>query len=93
MRWQQEEIKVLLPILKQVREDIEPLEEKHILILCSAAGDVAFYLSEGIGPGKIVGLEINDELLERARETAEDRGLERFVSFKKAEVDRIAFPD
>ena len=93
MRWQQDEIKVLLPILEQVRANIGLLGEKYVLVLCSAAGDVAFYLSEGIGRGKIVGLETNDELLDRARETAEDRGLERLVSFQKAEVNRIAFPD
>ena len=93
MKWEQEEIKTLSPILKQLRADLAPLEGKRVLVLCSAAGDVAFYLSESIGQGEIVGLELNDALLGRARDMARHKGLDKVVCFQKAEIDRIPLPD
>lgn len=93
MKWEQEEIKMLFSILEQVRADIEPLPGKRVLVLCSAAGDVAFYLSARIGQGEIIGLELGDELLEYARERTRQRRLEKVVRFQKAEMERIPFPD
>ena len=93
MKWEQEEIKTLSPILKQLRADLAPLEGKRVLVLCSAAGDVAFYLSESIGQGEIVGLELNDELLGRASDTVKHNGLEKVVRFQKAEIDHIPLPN
>jgi SAM-dependent methyltransferase len=93
MRWEQAEIKTLAPILEQIRADLEPLAGKRILVLCSAAGEVAFSLCEGIGQGDIIGLELSDELLGRARDSAKHKGLGKVVSFQKAEISRIPLPD
>ena len=93
MRWEQEEIVALAPILEQIRADLEPLAGKRILVLCSAAGEVAFSLSEEIGQGEIIGLELSDELLGRARDSVKHKGLGKVVSFQKAEINRIPLPD
>ena len=44
MKWTQSEIELLSPILEQIRTDLGPLDDKNILILCSAGGDVALWL-------------------------------------------------
>ena len=93
MRWKQREIKALAPVLAQIRADLEPLAGKHILVLCSAAGEVAFSLSGGIGQGQIMGLELSDELLKQAQASAKHKGLGKAVSFQKAEINRIPLPD
>lgn len=93
MKWSREEIEQLFPILKQVLLDLEPLEGKSILVLCSAAGDVAFLLAERMKHGLVIGLELSDEMLEAAQRTAKEKGLETIVEFRKAEKKRIPLPD
>ncbi len=51
------------------------------------------HLIEGRGQGKVIGLELDDKLLEQARDIAQRRGLEENVTFHKAEPNRIPFPD
>jgi len=93
MKWGREEIEKLSLILKQIEADLEPLDGKSILILCSAAGDVAFWLGEKMKRGQILGLELNDELLEIAKVRAREKGLESIVIFRKAEKSYIPYPD
>jgi len=93
MKWNREEIEKLSPILEQMQAYLEPLDGKSILVLCSAAGDVAFRLGERTKNGLVAGLELNDELLKIARIRAKERGLERLVKFQKAKKDRIPFPN
>jgi SAM-dependent methyltransferase len=93
MRWEQAEIKALAPILEQIHADLEPLAGKRILVLCSAAGEVAFSLRNEIGQGEIIGLELNEELLGRAQDSAKRLKLEKAVSFQKAEINHIPLPD
>jgi len=93
MRWNAEEIEKLSPILEQMRVDLEPLNGKSVLVLCSAAGDVAFWLGERMKNGSVVGLELSDELLKTATIRVKEKGLDSLVKFQKAEKDRIPFPD
>lgn len=93
MKWNQVEIEKLSPILKQVQLDLEPLEEKSILVLCSAGGDVAFLLGERMKRGQVIGLELGEELLEAAQRSAKEKGLESIVEFRKAKKERIPFPN
>ena len=93
MQWEQGEIKTLTPILEQIRANLAPLAGKRILVLCSAAGEVAFSLSEDIGQGEIIGLELSDELLGWAQDSVKRRGLGKAVIFQKAELSRIPMPD
>ena len=85
MRWEQEEIKTLAPILEQIRADLDPLAGKRVLVLCSAAGEVAFSLGEGLGQGEIMGLELSEELLECAQQMVKRIGMEKWVHFQRAD--------
>lgn len=93
MKWSRVEIEKLSPILEKVQVDLAPLEGKSILVLCSAAGDVALWLGEGMKYGQVVGLELSEELLGTARRSAKEKGLESIVEFRKAEKERIPLPD
>ena len=93
MKWNPEEIKKLSPILKQIEADLKPLDGKKILVLCSATGDIAFWLGEKMKRGQVIGLELNDELLNTAQIGVKKKGLENIIKFQKAEKYRIPYPD
>jgi SAM-dependent methyltransferase len=93
MKWSLTEIEKLLPILEQMQVDLRPLEGKSVLVLCSAAGDVALWLGKKMKHGQVMGLELNEELLEAARLSTKKKGLESVVKFRKAEKKRIPLPD
>lgn len=93
MQWSQSEIERLSPILGQIRADLEPLNGKSILVLCSAAGEIPFWLAERMTHGHILGVELNDDLLEAARLSASEKRLGRLVEFQKTEKTRLPLPD
>lgn len=92
-KWTKQELKALQPVLERMAQDARPLEGKKVLVLCSAAGDVAFWLAKQIGNGKVSGLELNDALLAQAQAQARRRGLTDRVEFHRAEMHRIPFLD
>lgn len=58
-----------------------------VLDLGSGAGDVALLLAELVGPqGRVVGLDMNPDILERARSRAEATGW-RNVTFHRADLE------
>lgn len=93
MIWSPAEIEMLSPILEQVQADLEPLEGKSILVLCSAAGDIALWLGERLKRGQVVGLELETELLEVGHRRAKEKGLESVIEFKTTEKTRIPLAD
>ena len=93
MEWTPREVGVLSPILDRFASDLGRLEGHDVLVLCGAGGQVAFWLARRMRRGRVVGLELNDRLLDASRRKARDEGLEGLVEFRKAERTRIAFPD
>ncbi len=93
MNWTQNEIALLSPVLERFEIDLKPLEGKNILVLCSAGGDVAFWLASRMKQGKVTGTELDPYLLDRSREQAKEQGLESIVEFYQAEKTYIPFPD
>lgn len=93
MNWTADEIALLSPVLEQIERDLQPLHGKGILVLCSAGGEVAFRLAKRMKRGKVIGLELDRQLLERARQQAKAQGVEDLVEFYPAEKTRIPFPD
>lgn len=93
MKWRRAEMQKLSPILEQMQADLQPLNGKSILVLCSAQGDIPLWLGEGMKRGQVIGLELSEKLLEAARRTAKKKGLESIVEFRKAEKNRIPLPD
>jgi ubiquinone/menaquinone biosynthesis C-methylase UbiE len=91
MRWTLDEIGTLMPLVERLAVDIGPLENRDILVLCSAAGDLAFWLGKKMKAGKVKGLELDEELLGLARERARTEDIGRVVSFEKANKKRIPF--
>ena len=57
MQWSYSEIKKLSSILEQMQTDLEPLDGKSILVLCSAAGRIPFWLAERMTRGHILALK------------------------------------
>jgi SAM-dependent methyltransferase len=93
MKWCHEEVEKLSPILKQIQLDLEPLEGNSILVLCSAAGEIAFILEEKMKHGRIIGLELDEEMLQTAQKTAKQKHMDSIVGFHKAQKTRIPYPN
>lgn len=93
MKWSRSEIDHLLPILEQVSSDLAPVDGKKILVLCSAMGEVAFWLGEMMEQGKVTGLELDQESLDIARRAAHEMGLEQVVEFLPVEKQSIPMPN
>ena len=93
MKWSHEEIAKFSPILKQVQLDLEPLEGNSILVLCSATGEIAFFLAEKMKHGRITGLELNEEMLHTAQKAAKQKHMDSIIEFHEAQKTRIPYPD
>ncbi len=93
MKWNRTEIDRLNPILEQISVDLAPVDGKRIVVLCSAAGEVAFRLAEMMETGKVTGLELDVELLEESRRAVREMGLGSMVEFLPAEKDRLKLKD
>lgn len=90
--WNDEERRLLQPIVDVITEDLEPLAGKRILVLCSATGEMAFHLAEHVGDGEVIGLEYAEDLLVVAQAAlAGDPA--KPVRFDRALMDRIPYPD
>lgn len=93
MKWTENEIAMLSPIFEQIRKDVEVSGRKDILVLCSAGGEVVFWLANVLKGSRVTGLELDPQLLEHARQQAKEQGLEDVVAFYQAEKTHIPFPD
>ena len=93
MKWNRSEIDRLSTILEQMSSDLVPVDGKRILVLCSAAGEMAFRLAEMMESGKVMGMELDPEALEISRRAAHEMGLEGMVEFLPAEKDQLPIID
>jgi len=93
MKWSVAEIERLNPVLEEVRAGLEPMCGREILVLCSAGGEMAFWLAEGMKAGQLLGVELNEGLLESARTIAEEKQLSGVVEFRGTEKARLSLAD
>jgi SAM-dependent methyltransferase len=93
MKWGRNEIDRLYPILEQISSDLAPADGEQILVLCSATGELVFWLGEMMEQGKVTGLEMDPEALELSKRAAHEMGLESMVEFLPAEKQHIPLPD
>ena len=93
MKWSVEEIKRLAPLLDEVEAELEPLEGKHLLVLCSAGGEMAFRLAAKMRRGRVVGVELDQGLVEAARKSAEEKHFSHLLEFGGTEKTRLSLPD
>ncbi|GEM_PF-30817 len=75
------------------RRAIEHLREgepMQILDVATGTGDFAL-ASFRLNPDRVVGVDIAEEMLKRARSKIESRGLEKVISFQTGEAENLAF--
>jgi SAM-dependent methyltransferase len=89
--WNKEEKKQLSQIFKKIKQDLEPIDGKKILILCSAKGDIAFYLAHSNKNIYITGLELNEAFLNESIKIKDKENLNNSIEFHKAEKTRIPY--
>ncbi len=93
MKWNRNEIDRLHPILEQISADLAPVDGSRLLVLCSATGEVAFWLGEMMEQGKVTGVELDPESIAIARRAAHEMGLEGMVEFQPTGKQHVDLPD
>ena len=73
-------------------EEVE-VADKHVLDLGCGTGGASFLLLENYGAGKVVGIDIEQTNIDKARVRAEKRGLQNRVEFAVVEPGPLAFSD
>jgi demethylmenaquinone methyltransferase/2-methoxy-6-polyprenyl-1,4-benzoquinol methylase len=71
------------------------LSERHprrILDVATGTGDVAIALTS-LNPEKIVGIDISDKMLDIARRKVTEKGMQKVITFKQSDAERIPFSD
>jgi ubiquinone/menaquinone biosynthesis C-methylase UbiE len=90
MKWTPDELDGLEPVLDRIRADLDPLAGKAILVLCSALGDLAFWLAERMPSGRVVGFELGRGALDAAVRSLEAKQFgDVVVEFHRAKRTRI----
>ncbi|MBN1138959.1 MAG: class I SAM-dependent methyltransferase [Anaerolineae bacterium] len=69
------------------------LRAERILDVGCGFGTTAIVLAGALPESEVVGIDLSEPLLARAKEAARDAGLERRVSFRKADVGQIPYDD
>ena len=92
MQWSQPEFRKLSSILEKIQTDLEPLNGKNVLVLCSAAGEIPFWLAGRMSQGHILGVELNEDLLKTAQLSAKEKQLGHIVEFRTTEKNRLRLP-
>ena len=74
---------------------IDALESGQIVVdLGSGAGMDAFLAARKVGPtGHVIGVDMTDAMLEKARENARKVGLEETVEFRKGNIEALPIED
>jgi demethylmenaquinone methyltransferase / 2-methoxy-6-polyprenyl-1,4-benzoquinol methylase len=71
------------------------LSERHphrILDVATGTGDVAIALTY-LDTEQIVGIDISDKMLDIARRKVTEKGMQKIISFKQSDAERIPFSD
>ncbi|MFX1283242.1 MAG: class I SAM-dependent methyltransferase [Promethearchaeota archaeon] len=92
MKWSKAEVKDLSPILERIKDDLGDLENKNIVVLCSAQGEIVLWLAERMKGGRIIGLELDEASLKFAKRLAKEKGIKN-IKFQKARKTRIPLSD
>lgn len=66
---------------------------QSILDIATGTGDFAFEAFNGIKPQKLVGVDISEGMLSKARIKAKDRNLEAHISFSYGDSENLQFED
>ena len=65
---------------------------REILDVATGTGDLAIAISK-IGPRKITGIDISEQMLEVGRQKLVKAGLDNLITFQSADAEDIPFPD
>jgi demethylmenaquinone methyltransferase / 2-methoxy-6-polyprenyl-1,4-benzoquinol methylase len=67
-------------------------QPSRILDVATGTGDVAILLAR-LNPEQITGIDISEKMLDLARKKVTEKGLQKIISFKQSDAERIPFSD
>src|SRR5919197_457187 len=80
------------PSRKKLVELLAPQPGERLLDLACGPGTVTLQLAAAAGPtGRVVGVDLAPGMLEEARRTAAERGLD--IRFEQMDIEELIFPD
>jgi demethylmenaquinone methyltransferase / 2-methoxy-6-polyprenyl-1,4-benzoquinol methylase len=77
---------------KRVIDELKPAKPSKLLDVATGTGDLALAALR-LNPAEIVGIDISEEMLERAKMKIEKAGKSAMVRFEKGDSEQINYPD
>ena len=77
---------------RQAIRHLEDIRPKRILDVATGTADFAIATLR-LGPQEVVGVDIAEEMLKRAREKVEKRGLGKMITLRRGEAENLGFED
>ena len=92
-KWRSQSASMGASVTDAICQFAAPRSGMHVLDLASGTGEPAISLASAVGAeGRVVGIDLSDELLEIARARARQRRLGN-VEFYRADAHTLLFPD
>ena len=73
--------------------ELKPLQPEIVLDVATGTGDVAILMQRLLDPGKIIGIDISEGMLEKGVEKVRKLGLQHKIELLKGDCETILFPD
>ena len=77
---------------KAIRQ-LLPFKPQSVLDIATGTGDFAIMATEILRPGKLVGIDISEGMMEIGRTKVKQLGMERVVTFKREDCLNLSFAD
>ena len=74
-------------------DSLKPFKPKQILDIATGTGDFAILAARRLQPERVIGADISEEMMEVARRKANQKGLDKIISFKRENCMKLSFAD
>lgn len=78
---------------KKALNQLKPIKPASLLDVATGTGDVAIMAARILNPGKIIGIDISEGMLELGRKKLLKEGLTHQISLQQGDSEAIKFPD
>src|SRR5687768_2584346 len=76
---------------KRAIAELKALKPELVLDVATGTGDMALLLSKYVDPGKIIGIDISEGMLEHARQKVEKQKLKEKIELRHGDSEAIKF--
>lgn len=76
---------------KKAINKLKAIQPQSVLDIATGTGDIAFEVHKRLKPATLVGVDLSEGMLNRAREKAREKNLEEKITFEKGDSENLRF--